>query len=83
MSVVVETPEGRHRLICKGAPEAVFQRCNRFELDGEVYPIDPLLIADLKEEYDDLSADGFRVLALAYQRPRAASRPTPRTTSAT
>ena len=67
MSVVVETPEGGHRLICKGAPEAVFQRCTQFELDGKLYPIEPLLIAELKEEYDDLSADGFRVLAVAYK----------------
>jgi P-type Mg2+ transporter len=67
MSVVVETPEGAHRLICKGATEAVFQRCDRFELEGKTYPIDPLLIADLKEYCDDLSADGFRVLGIAYK----------------
>ena len=36
MSVVVETPEGAHRLICKGAPEEVFKRCDRFELQDEV-----------------------------------------------
>ena len=67
MSVVVETPEGVNRLICKGATEAVFQRCSRFELEGKIYPVDPLLIADLKEYCDDLSADGFRVLAIAYK----------------
>ncbi len=67
MSVVVETPEGVHRLICKGAPESVFQRCTQFELEGKLYPVDPLLIQDLKEEYDDLSADGFRVLAIGYK----------------
>jgi Mg2+-importing ATPase len=67
MSVVVETPEGVHRLICKGATEAVFDRCKRFELEGKIYPVDPLLIADLKEYCDDLSADGFRVLAIAYK----------------
>ncbi|MGD0382920.1 MAG: magnesium-translocating P-type ATPase [Thermoguttaceae bacterium] len=67
MSVVVETPDSVHRLICKGAPESVFQRCTQFELEGKFYPIDPLLIQDLKEEYDDLSTDGFRVLAIAYK----------------
>ena len=67
MSVVVETPEGVHRLICKGAPEAVFERCGRFELDGEIYPIEQLLINELREEHDDLSAEGFRVLAIAYK----------------
>lgn len=74
MSVVIATPEGRHRLICKGAPEAIFERCNRFELEGAVYPVDPLLVRDLEEEYDNLSEDGFRVLAIAYAdfEPRAA-----------
>ena len=67
MSVVVETPEGVHRLISKGAIEAVFQRCNFFELEGKVYPSDPMLITELKEECDELSADGFRVLAIAYK----------------
>lgn len=73
MSVVVKTPEGAHRLICKGAPEAIFERCNRFELEGKVYPVERLLIQDLKEEHDSLSADGFRVLAIAYAdfEPRA------------
>ncbi|RDJ93233.1 hypothetical protein B4Q13_23265, partial [Lacticaseibacillus rhamnosus] len=33
MSVVVQTPEGIHRLISKGAPEAVIDRCSSFELD--------------------------------------------------
>jgi Mg2+-importing ATPase len=67
MSVVVETPEGVRRLICKGATEAVFQRSNRFELEGKVYPVDPLVITDLKEYCDELNADGFRVLAIAYK----------------
>jgi len=67
MSVVVEAPKGVHRLICKGAPEAVFTRCTRFELDAQVNPIDESLIADLREEYESLSRDGFRVLALAYR----------------
>jgi Mg2+-importing ATPase len=67
MSVVVETPEGMSRLICKGAPEEVFLRCSHFECDGEVLPMEAVLIEDLKEEYRRLSADGFRVLAIAYR----------------
>jgi len=67
MSVAVETPEGTSRLICKGAPEVVFGRCTRFELNGKILPIEPIMIADLQEEYDALSTDGFRVLAIAYR----------------
>ena len=36
MSVVVRTPEGKDRIISKGAPEAIFPRCKNFELDGEL-----------------------------------------------
>jgi Mg2+-importing ATPase len=66
MSVVVATPEGGRRLICKGAPESVFSHCTQFELEDEIYPMDPVILEDLREEYDKLSADGFRVLAIAY-----------------
>lgn len=65
MSVVVETPEKEHRLLTKGAPEAVFPRCVSYELNGEVYPLEPAHAADLIAHYQELSADGFRVLAVA------------------
>jgi Mg2+-importing ATPase len=65
MSVVVRTPEGVDRLISKGAPEAIFPRCRRFDLDGQLYPMNNVLIEELKEEYERLSSDGFRVLAIA------------------
>src|ERR1039457_882139 len=65
MSVLVEDPEGKAILLTKGAPEEVFHQCSHFELDGKVSPMDANLIVGLKEEYDDLSNDGFRVLAVA------------------
>jgi Mg2+-importing ATPase len=65
MSVVVRTPEGRLRLITKGAPDEVFRRCTHFELDGQRLPLDHLFLTDLREEYRDLSSEGFRVLAVA------------------
>ncbi len=67
MSVVVETPEGAHRIIAKGAPEEIFRRCTHFQLEEEVNALEPILLEDLKEEYQRLSADGFRVLAIAYK----------------
>src|SRR5216683_3530537 len=67
MSVVVQTSEGSNRIICKGAPEEIFRRCTRFELEGQLHPVEQMLLDDLREECDRLSADGFRVLALAYK----------------
>ena len=67
MSVVVELPDGTHRLVTKGAPEEVFRRCTRFELEGDVLSMDQILIQDLRDEHERLSSDGFRVLAVAYR----------------
>jgi Mg2+-importing ATPase len=65
MSVVVRTPEGKDRIISKGAPEAIFPRCSDFELDGERSPMEHVRIDELRREYEHLSRNGFRVLAIA------------------
>jgi len=67
MSVVVETPDKNHRILTKGAPESVFPRCSFYELEDEIYPMEPILIGDLMEQHQELSADGFRVLAVAHK----------------
>jgi Mg2+-importing ATPase len=65
MSVVVEGPDGQRELLTKGAPEAVFAKCTEFESDGDIFPMEPILVGDLIEQVNDLSEDGFRVLAVA------------------
>jgi Mg2+-importing ATPase len=67
MSVVVAGPDDRKRLIAKGAPEEIFRRCTQFYAAGEALPIELAFLDELQEEYDRLSADGFRVLAVAYR----------------
>ena len=49
----------------KGAAEEIFRRSTHFELNGEILPIEPVLLRDLMEEYEKLSSEGFRVLAVA------------------
>ena len=66
MSVVVDV-DGNRILIAKGAPEAIFRRCSRMELHGDVLEIDQLILPDLVEELDRLQSQGFRVLAVAYK----------------
>jgi Mg2+-importing ATPase len=66
MSVVVQMDD-KHRIISKGAPEEIFKRCTKYELEGEILDMEDLILSDLKEEYDNLSADGFRVLAIGYK----------------
>ena len=65
MSVLVEDPEGKAILLTKGAPEEVFHHSTHFELEGAISPMDPQLIDELRDEYESLGNDGFRVLAVA------------------
>jgi Mg2+-importing ATPase len=65
MSVVVRPPAAGPLLICKGAVEAVHERCGFFELDGAVHPIDHELPRQVLRECASLAAEGFRVLAVA------------------
>jgi Mg2+-importing ATPase len=65
MSVVVDGPRGGRQLLTKGAPEAVFAKCTRFKCEGKIFPMEPILVGDLVQQVSELSADGFRVLAVA------------------
>ena len=66
MSVVVEY-EGAHVLICKGAVEDVFKVCSSYQVEDDVLPMIDMIRQDVLEDYEALSADGYRVLALAYR----------------
>jgi Mg2+-importing ATPase len=65
MSVAVEGPDGERQLLTKGAPEAVFTKCTHFESEGEIFAMEPILAGDLVQQVNDLSEDGFRVIAVA------------------
>jgi Mg2+-importing ATPase len=66
MSVVIDY-EGDHVLVCKGAVEEVVRASSQYQVDGEVHPLIDMLRNDILEEYESLSAQGYRVLAVAYR----------------
>ena len=66
MSVVVDH-EGDHLLICKGAVEEILAVCGQYQIDDEIHTMIPLIKDEVMEEYRALSAQGFRVIALAYR----------------
>jgi P-type Mg2+ transporter len=66
MSVAIDY-EDTHVLICKGAVEEVFAACDRYQIDDEIYPMIDMIKVDLLEEYQRLSAQGYRVIAIAYR----------------
>lgn len=54
MSVVVQQNAG-YQLICKGAPEEIFKAC----------VVDSSLLQEANRQYESLSTEGYRVLAIA------------------
>jgi Mg2+-importing ATPase len=66
MSVVVDY-EKDHVLICKGAVEEIYSRCNRYQIGNEVYPLLDMMRENLFEEVERLNKNGFRVLGVAYR----------------
>jgi Mg2+-importing ATPase len=66
MSVAIDY-EGDHVLICKGAVEEVYRVCDRYQVDDDINPLIDVLKNDLMEEYECLSKDGYRLVAIAYR----------------
>ena len=66
LSVVVEK-EMKRSLITKGAPETVLPLCRAYEEDGRELPFDAEAISRCKDVYEALSAEGYRLLAVAWR----------------
>jgi Mg2+-importing ATPase len=65
MSVVVAEADGRRKLVCKGAPDAIIARCQAYEIDGTLHPLAGAIPATLRGEWKRLAGEGFRLLAVA------------------
>src|SRR2546426_2717827 len=65
LSVVVENSGGR-LMITKGAPEGVIACCTEYEIDDRRTPLDEAMRGRCETTYRELSAQGSRVLAVAY-----------------
>ena len=70
LSVVVQDG-GRRRLITKGAPESVLPLCTAAEVAEQAVPLDPETLAVAEALFQRLSAEGYRVLAVAYREVEA------------
>lgn len=66
MSVIIEYND-QHVLICKGAVEDIYCVCDRYQVDEDIFPLIDAVKNALLEDYTELSAQGFRVLAIAYR----------------
>lgn len=67
LSIVVETPGGR-LLVTKGAPEPILALSTAIEIDGRITPMDAETQRACAAAHEQMSAEGLRVLAVAYRR---------------
>ena len=67
LSVIVEN-ENVPILISKGAPESIVNICTAYEVEGQSKLLDADARKQCKNTYQQLSTQGFRVLAVAYRR---------------
>jgi len=67
LSVVVRRDDGPHLLICKGAVEEIFAISARYETATDCGALDPSHLEAARRETEELNADGFRVVAVAYK----------------
>jgi len=69
LSIVVEH-ENQRFMITKGAPEEVAKICSYYEIGGVIADITDEARRKIEQKYLELSAEGFRVLGVAYKRIR-------------
>ncbi len=68
MSVVVSDPTDGYLLVSKGAPEEIFKRCSKYESGNGQELLEGEVLKKIEAVYQDLSSQGFRVLALGYKK---------------
>ena len=66
VSVVIESASVR-LLIAKGAPENLLEVCRDYEVDGVKSLLDGAARSRCQRLFEDLSDQGYRVLAVAYR----------------
>jgi Mg2+-importing ATPase len=64
-SSIVFEEKGRHKMATKGAPEEMLKICSYYFDGKKKAAINPANLEQFRELYDDLSMEGFRVLAIA------------------
>jgi P-type Mg2+ transporter len=67
MSVVVQK-DGERLMISKGAPEEIFTCCASYSYNGETHPFGAEEKNKANQYYEQLSREGYRVLALAIKK---------------
>lgn len=69
LTIAIEKKDGATGclLITKGAPEGILELSDSYETEGRIVSLNAETRGRCRQTFDDLSAQGFRVLAVAYR----------------
>ena len=66
MTTVHELKNGRYRIITKGAPDVLLNKCTYYEKQGSIKDLDKSFFELLKNKNEQMAEKALRVLAVAY-----------------
>ncbi len=67
MVTLNEDANKERTLYCKGAPEVLLRTATKIDLDGKVSKLDSKKRDKLKREFEKLSSEGLRILAIGFK----------------
>lgn len=67
MATLHVVDDGQRMIFAKGAPESILPMCDRLVRGGKQQLATPALLKGLEEEYQRLTSQGLRVLAIAFR----------------
>lgn len=67
LMTTINEVDGGYRVMTKGAPDVLIERCTGILADGKVEPITPAHLEDIRNANRRMATKALRVLALAYR----------------
>jgi Ca2+-transporting ATPase len=68
MATLCQDKEGHHHIYTKGAPEKILEFSSHIDLDGKIEALNNDKRERLKQEFEKLSFEGLRILALGFKK---------------
>ncbi len=66
MSVILKLDNGKYRIITKGAPEVLLNRCTFYEENGTKKVLNDVYLSKIKNQNEKMAERALRVLGVAY-----------------
>ena len=66
MTTVIELPNGKYRIITKGAPEILLNICEYYEKNNSIKSLNDNILNKIKQKNEKMAEKALRVLGVAY-----------------